>query len=541
MDRSGFGRGWPPLLPEGDGGQWARIIAIGVLACLAPLPWPTTGLQAQSTTAVWVAGGLEGEPVLERLEKGLRGIVREQNSGSWLEPPELRLGSDGRVHPDTLRRVLERVPTDERALVFVYCPLRACDHLMSDPVVAAFGLTPLNPRVLALPLYVFGRASDMAELQHGGATPVRVGYYAAPGQTFSAGDIEAVIETMASDDSVTVTVRRENNANELVRGFTRVSDPYQFVAIYDEEPSLVLSYFLQGLSADTAVASELELWSTSGRPTDTMTRITGSATAAYLPVGVQRFYRSGPFAKVADSALVAVVGRHQSMVGAASLPVLLSNAHTLEPGVADILGLALSDVYLDALAPLRDSLNLATAANVGSIQAGTTEATAFSRTLLTNAYLADNENPYKALLLYSHYRAPGAADPLTYKAMADWMDRYVRANVNTPESGSWDSIEALLRSLGEAFGVPTTDTRAQFSRCGRLEYQAAKSLVNDAGFRAGSAQEEQLYTAARRLFNALEEWSEPGRPRCSGMWHAENYDPYYLLALVDVVQRRARP
>lgn len=466
-------------------------------------------LAAQTVPTIWHSVGIEGEPLLVDLERQLRGFVK-LHSSTFTEQEHITLeGERGLTALD------ERLAADSEALVFVYCSLQRCRPLLSDTLLMRrHDLELINPRVISLPFYVFHRGGDFNTATSESDT-LRIGYYAPPGHIVRAADVRELVRAVYGDAERIQTatlVPTQDDLQGLADRFI-VRGRYDLVAIYDEEPSPVLDRLL---GADRR--GRTELWEASEevgtyRPES---RRRGNLVYALVPLGEQRFYRDSAFAAHPDSAGIVVIPRSDSV--SAVLPVLLSNARSRRPTLVDSLNVVLSDYYVSTVAPLVEPQNIERQSPVGMLRAGTPQSTAFSRTLLLNAHLADSDNPFKALSLYSHYQMSDQPfDRVTYRRMAELMKERIRP----------DDLREALRA---EFGDPQPNARTRFANCGEKYFWQARMLAQVP---------DSLEAARELLLSALTVWEEAGRQRCSGMWSTKHYDPYYYLALIDARLREA--
>ncbi|MCA1652281.1 MAG: hypothetical protein LC753_19145 [Acidobacteria bacterium] len=463
-----------------------------------------------------------------RIERLISGLLTD--TGSRVVPRQLPASE---VYGE-LRR---RRPTDS---IFIFGNLAAMEGLTAQDAgagrLSALGLEVLNPRVASVPFHIIVRADTVAELAATRSEAVRLGY-ASVAHDLQETDVQDLLRPLLGAPKMDA-VKINSPALLARRLLADDSSRIHFAGVYDEEPSLFLDRFLAAYNrerpkgqTEKAKLARLLVFPTgqSGFEPNQL-RTVGGGALDYIILRHEdyKFYDYGEFEAPTDSGMITVARPASAAGSAPEVPVLLTNvARTRGRDAAARLLRGLSDVYLATLFENQSYANRCSG-----------RPAPMHKTYLLNAHLTDRTDPFKGLGLWGHLLLMRTVekDGARYGEQARLVEDIFERQLMIPASNP----ERLLAWLAQA--VRPRNVRESFSGDISNLYHRAVGEIRLALPASAQQRREHLEEARALLVAAMREGV---LPKCAqggrGLWSANDYDPYFHLALVESYLRISGP
>ena len=420
-----------------------------------------------------------------------------------------------------------------RDTIFIVGDLRHLADLAAGEagrdLLGPLGIELVNPRLSTAPMYIFGRQDTIADLPRLRKTGVRVGYTLLA-HMLEQRDLHDILGPVLGAAKVE-TIAIDSPALMARRLLTDDPGGLHFAVIYDTDPSVFLDRFLTTYEreqprgdAGRLKAAKPYVFPTTGRgfePHRVHPAAGGSIEYVIVRYDDYAFYEYDQFGVGGpDAGLLTVAPRTRQGSGA-DYPLVLTNVGASETASQlAALRRTLSDMYVAALFERPE---------IGSRCAG--RSAPIYHAYLLDAHLGDPRDSIKGLGLWGHLvlmRTLSEQDAARYSAEVRLIEERLQKRLQLPlvDPGS---LASWLESLG---GRATK--REKFSGDITTLFHQALDAIRSA-IAAPAGQKRPRLEEARRLLVASVTggWS----PSCAlggrALWSAQNYDPFFHLALVE--------
>lgn len=400
----------------------------------------------------------------------------------------------------------------------------------------AMGLEAINPRLASVPFYIVAQGDTVGALAS--LRSARIGYVA-QAHDLAPTDVQDILRPLLALPSIEA-VRIDSPALMATRLLAEDASRIHFAGIYDEEPSVFLHRFVAAYNAQKPKgeagrlkSARLVLLPTAQAGLEpNVLRASAGGALDYVIVRYDeaKFYDYEDLAAPqASGGMITLARRDQPAAGRGDFPVFVTNLRRTggEAGVAALVR-ALGDIYLAALFE-----NQAYGNRCGGRSAP------IYKTYLLNAHLSDRTDSLKGLGLWGHLllmRTVAESQKSRYEAEARILEDLLERQMNVPAADPDRLLAWLARS------APRLDVREQFSSDASSLYRHAVVEIRQALEGPPADRKARLDRARGLLLTALRGGAQP---KCAqggrGLWSANDYDPYFHLALIESYLRLSRP
>jgi len=403
-------------------------------------------------------------------------------------------------------------------------------------------LEPVSPRSVGIPLYLFARAGTVEGLRR---TPslnrrMAVGVTARTRDLLNLDELKAILDpVLGSRVDIVNTTTDHTELRDRLLADEKSAQHVDIVAIYDDEPSLLLDAFLEtyrshfNLEAFDALRVQLVLLPLLPARAQSYTpelRRTGSGGATFAIMQDDKIdFSNLQFVRREDGGdrLIALAGRRTTSSAGADLPVVLSNMRR-------VLG---DSAAKDEMAKLQQIVSFSYLAGLLTDSAESrcpaTPSPSLQRYLL-QALFADGKSLPKRLALWSNVEAArignnrATPSPETELILRMINDRLQESGVGQTAQLDYQKLVKVLAPKRDAVSL-----REQFSGDDGEIFRKAAVQVRTAVEKPTS--DAQALPAARRAF--LELLLRKRGPACElrgpGLFGEKGYDPFLYLSVID--------
>jgi hypothetical protein len=462
-----------------------------------------SGLSADSEGARWFQLS-QGSPVSLSFQHLMVGYLQEQAG-----IPVRVTATDARSLKDSLTQLAEDpspgpilISTDPATYV----------QLASDPqmrrLFAQLDIELLNARLISFPLYLLGYRDRQGLTSGGNAGNLRIAFITLPVRTLHPvmdADVQTMLSELLGRPKNAIHILQERGAYPAAKGL--YEGGYQVVAIYEDEPSVILHEF------------EINLTDELKAPPARFLDLDASKTGGMLVQVAPERLSYALFEEPESSSMQPAIAQELHH----PFPLILSNVRTLSPETGRPLSAALSYACFLILPELQ-------------LQSETeSERWKIEHMYLLNSYLNDPGNRFKGLgLLGCLMQQPDAAsDGRRGKDFREAKCDLLREKLELGKI----TADSLLRWLG--MKEPRMTRRELFtSDVSRLYQEGLRNI--DLGLASEGFQRIRYLEEARTyLIAALMRADRPSRIKGSrGLWSVSDYNPYYQLGRVALYLER---
>jgi hypothetical protein len=490
---------------------------------------------APAEVSIFRVQGAGTSPTAEKVSTFIEGALRRLYPGATAElhRPEI-------IHQHIA--ALAGRPAGSRNVIIVLANRQTvADLARADartPALYQLGLDPVSPRSLGIPLYLFARVQTVDDIRRNPTVRrrVAVGVSNRTRALLNQEDLSTLLEPiLGSQPEIGRTTVDHNVLLNSLLDSTASPERADLVAIYDEEPSLMLQAFLETYrvrqpAGFDALRVQMVLLPISGQPYTPELRRAGQAGATFTVVPDDKVRFSDlafVLPKDGPDGLVALAPRRIPSSEGADVPVILSNIRT---ALGDSTAVRREMVKLQQIVSYAYFASLLT--DSGATRCSAAPNPAFQQYLL-QAFFADSQSLPKSLALWSNVEVTRAGpDPSRQLPENQLIVRMVNDRLKALQT---QTAPLDYRKVVDALAPKRTpvSVREQFSSDDAELFRKAAAQVRTVV--ENPSTNAQPLTEARR--GLLELLLKKKGPACElpglGLFGEKGYDPFFYLSVID--------